>query len=119
MKKMWIAVCASAVLMLLSAGFSAAADMTYTGEIMDSQCAKMGSHAMMMKKEGIATAKECTMGCVKAGGKYVLYNSAKKMTYQLDDQTKPEAFAGDKVKVMGTLDKATHTIHVTEIKAAS
>jgi hypothetical protein len=28
-------------------------------------------------------------------------------------------FAGDQVKVMGTLDKATNTIHVTDIKGAS
>jgi type 1 fimbria pilin len=118
MKKMWLAVLGSAVLMLLSVGFSAAADMTYTGEIMDSACAKMGSHETMMKKEGIATAKDCTLGCVKAGSKFVLYNSAKKMTYQLDDQTKPMDFAGQKVKVMGTLDKATNTIHVTDIKGS-
>jgi hypothetical protein len=41
------------------------------------------------------------------------------MVYELDDQTKPANFAGDKVKVMGTLDKATKTIHVSDIKAAS
>ncbi|MBS1867921.1 MAG: hypothetical protein JSS69_18580, partial [Acidobacteria bacterium] len=46
-------------------------------------------------------------------------NAEKKTTYQLDDQTKPEEFAGKKVKVVGTLDKATSTIHVTSIKAAS
>jgi hypothetical protein len=37
----------------------------------------------------------------------------------LDDQTKPVQFAGQEVKVTGTLDKATKTIHVTEIKTAS
>src|ERR1700694_980942 len=57
--------------------------------------------------------------CVKHGGQYVLYDAAKKSVYQLDDQTKPEQFAGAKVKVTGTLDKATKTIHVTNIEAAS
>jgi hypothetical protein len=93
--------------------------VTYTGEIMDSQCAKMGSHDAMMKKENIATEKDCTLGCIKMGGKFVLYNADKKMTYKLDDQTNPRDFAGEKVKVMGTYDKATKTIHVTDIKAAS
>ena len=31
--------------------FAVPKDQTYTGEIMDSQCAKKGSHAMMLKKE--------------------------------------------------------------------
>jgi hypothetical protein len=62
----------------------------------------------------------CTVNCVKKmGSKYVLYNAAKKTVYQLDDQTKPEQFAGAKVKITGTLDKATQTIHVTSIEAAS
>lgn len=108
-----------AVFLLVVVGVAAQKDTTYTGEIMDSQCAKMGSHATMLKKAGLKTAKECTAACVKAGGKYVLYNSASKTVYELDDQTKPEDFAGAKVRVTGTLDKATKTIHVTDIKAAA
>jgi Protein of unknown function (DUF5818) len=118
MKRIVMAIAGSLVL-VCSIGFTAAKDMTYSGEIMDSQCAKMGSHEMMMKKEGIKTAKECTLGCIKMGGKFVLLNAANKMVYQLDDQQKPMQFAGEKVKVMGTLDKATKTIHVTDIKGAS
>jgi hypothetical protein len=37
----------------------------------------------------------------------------------LDDQQKPVQFAGEKVKVMGTVDKVTNTIHVTDIHGAS
>ena len=32
--------------------------------------------------------------CVAIGGKYVLYDAAKKMTYQLDNQKMPVKFAG-------------------------
>ena len=42
-----------------------AADKTYTGEIMDSQCADMASHDNMMKGENAHNAKECTISCVK------------------------------------------------------
>jgi len=121
MKKIWLAILGSAMMALLAVGFSAAAaDMTYSGEIMDSSCAKMGSHEGMMKAHpGMKDAKQCTLGCVKAGAKFVLYDVASKTTYELDDQQKPMQFAGDKVKVMGTLDKATNTIHVTDIKPAS
>jgi Protein of unknown function (DUF5818) len=117
MRKMWLAISSLAFLTLLAVGFSAAADMTYSGEIMDSACAKMGSHDGMMKAhENIKDAKGCTLGCVKGGAKFVLYDSESKTVYELDDQQKPMKFAGDKVKVMGTLDKSTNTIHVTEIK---
>lgn len=97
---------------------------TFTGEIMDSQCSAMGSHAEMLKKEGKAemdpnaleAKKMCTQACVKMGGKYVLYNAADKTVYELDDQQKPENFAGENVKVKGTLDGKT--IHVQNISKA-
>jgi uncharacterized protein DUF5818 len=124
MKK--IAIGSFAFAMLLGAGITPAKDQTFTGEIMDSQCAKNGSHAMMLAKEGMAGKENdpmartmCTKNCVKMGGKYVLFDAAKKTTYELDDQQKPVDFAGQKVKVKGTYDKATKTIHVTSIEAAS
>jgi hypothetical protein len=105
---------------LLSMGVALAAPRarTFRGEIMDSACAKLGSHDMMMKKEGIKTKKDCTIGCVTMGSKYVLYNASGKTVYELDDQKTPEQFAGEEVRVTGTLDQATRTIHVTGIKAA-
>jgi len=121
-----IAIGAIASMMLLGTGFALAKDQTFAGEIMDSQCAKNGSHAMMLAKEGMAGKENdpmaktmCTNNCVKMGGKYVLFDAAKKTTYELDDQQKPVDFAGKTVKVKGTLDKATKTIHVTSIQAAS
>ena len=119
MKRYGMGLVAAVALMLVSFSSAVAKDMTYTGEIMDSQCAKSGSHDAMMKKGNIPTEKDCTLGCIKMGGKFVLYNADKKIIYQLDDQTKPRDFAGNKVQVMGTYDKATKTIHVTSIKAAS
>lgn len=117
-----IAIGAVATVMLLGLGLARAADRTFTGEIMDSSCASMGSHAGMMKGKDAndpAVKKMCTQECVKNGAKYVLYNATRKMTYKLDDQEKPADFAGQKVKVMGTYDAATKTIHVTDIKPAS
>lgn len=101
----------AATMMLVGMSFGAQKSMTYTGEIMDSHCAAMGNH-------GGKDAKTCTLGCVKGGSSFVLYDASKKAVYQLDDQTKPQAFAGQKVKVTGTLDQATKTIHVTDIAAS-
>ena len=90
--------------------------MSFTGEIMDNECAAAGSHTDMMQKEGFKTAKDCALGCVKAGGQFVLFG-LNKTTYQLDDQEKPVDYAGQKVTVIGTYDGATKTIHVQSIQA--
>ena len=126
MKRLALPAFAAVLVWGLSFGaFAAPKDKTYSGEIMDSQCAMNGSHAEMLKKEGMADkdpndpmAKAmCTKNCVKMGGKYVLYDSASKKVYQLDDQTKPEQFAGQNVKVTGTVKN--DTIHVTNIEPGS
>jgi uncharacterized protein DUF5818 len=112
-----IAVAMGTCLLLLGASLAVAKDKTFSGEIMDSACAKEGSHDAMMKKAGLTDKADCVKACVKMGGKYVLFNAASKTTYELDDQSKPEQFAGKNVKVTGTLDETTKTIHVTSIKA--
>ena len=53
---------------------------------------------------------------VKSGDKYVLKTDTG--TYQIDDQDKAKQFEGRQVKVSGNLDKATSTLHVTDIQAA-
>jgi uncharacterized protein YdeI (BOF family) len=54
---------------------------------------------------------------VKANGKYILKTSD--MNYQLDDQQKAKKFVGQQVKVSGTLDSSTSTIHVSDISTTS
>ena len=63
--------------------------MSFTGEIMDDQCAAEGAHTAMMQKEGFKTSKDCTLGCAKGKVQFVLYGSGDKKIYQLDDQEKP------------------------------
>ena len=90
---------------------------SFTGEIMDSQCAGMGSHDKMMQGVDAKNAKDCTQKCIGLGGKYVLFDAAAKAVYQLDDQSKPASFAGQKVTVKGTLNASNKTIHVESIAA--
>jgi hypothetical protein len=86
---------------------------------MDSACAKMGNHEAGYKMTNTNTPKDCTVACVKGGSKYVLYNPTTKTTYELDDQQKPEQFAGQKVKVVGAINVSTKTIHVQQIEPSS
>jgi len=85
----------------------AAPGKTFVGEIGDSMC---GAKHMMP-----GSKKDCTQECVKGGAKYILIDPSGKI-YQLSDQKKPEAFAGSKVKVTGTLKG--DTITVASIEAA-
>jgi hypothetical protein len=48
MKNIAVSIMATVVLATLS--FGAPKESTFTGEIMDSECAKVGSHEMMMKR---------------------------------------------------------------------
>jgi hypothetical protein len=103
---------------LLGVSFAAQKEGTFTGEISDRYCTKANSHEMMMKRHNSPTTKQCIPDCVKAGGAYVLFDAATKTIYELDDQKKPAQFVEQKVKITGTYDKTTQTIHVTDIQAS-
>jgi hypothetical protein len=94
--------------------FSAApAKATFTGVITDDMCAASGHAAMRMGP----TDAECTKACVLThGASYVLLDG--KQIYTLSDQKLPEKLAGQKVKVIGTLDPKTKKITVESITAA-
>jgi hypothetical protein len=92
--------------------------LNLVGQIMDSRCAIDGSHDKMMRQMGAKNAKECTMQCAKGGGSFVLFDPETKTVYQLDDQGKPEGFAGQRVRVSGTYDEASKTMHIESIQAA-
>lgn len=93
--------------------FAGQGQQTFTGTITDSECSG-GDHSRMQMG---ANNAECTLACIDAhGATYVLYDG--KNAYKLSDQQKPEAFAGHKVVVVGTLDAQHLTIQVQSITAA-
>ena len=100
-------------LLVVAALSAAQGKQTFTGTITDNMCAR-GGHAQMRMGP---TDAECTTACVSAhGATYVLYDG--KEVYALSDQRTPEKFAGQKVKVTGTLDAKTKTIQVASISAS-
>jgi len=92
---------------------SAAPDpQTFTGTITDGVCPQADHSQMQMGP----TDAECTIACINYhGALYVLYDG--KDTYALSDQRTPGKFAGQKVKVIGTLDAKAKAIHVDSITA--
>lgn len=110
-----------AMLLVASHSFSKSSVITLHGMIEDGQCAfnvhaKGRSHDLMIGSGTAgATEKACTLHCVKQmGGSYVL--AVKGGVYKLDDQSQPEKFAGEKVKVTGQLvDVKSNTLHAITI----
>lgn len=96
-------------LFIAGALVAGAASQTFTGIITDSMCGK--DHAMMK----VTPDSKCVTECVKHGSKYALYDG--KAAYVLSDQQTPEKFAGQKVKITGTLNEQTKIIKVDSISA--
>lgn len=94
---------------------------TFRGEIGDTQCALnihslTRSHTEMLESKKMGgTAGDCATYCVKyLGGDLVL--SSKNDVYRLDNQDKARLYAGQKVKITGTLESKSKTIHVVDIE---
>jgi lipopolysaccharide export system protein LptA len=56
---------------------------------------------------------------VESSGKYLLDDTANKVTYELDDAKKASVFVGKRVRVTGTLDATNKLIHVESIEEAT
>ena len=99
-----------------------AEDKAFRGEIADSQCAlnvhslSQSHKEMIAMKPEIKTDADCARFCVKErGGRYMLQTKDK--VYKLDAQILAEQWAGQKVKLTGTLDPKTNAITVGKIEA--
>jgi uncharacterized protein YdeI (BOF family) len=80
----------------------------------DPQAGAPSAQGQMQQATKVFTGK-----ITKDGDRLVLKDSATNMTYQLDDQSKAKKFEGKDVKVNGSLDANSNTIHVESIDSAS
>ena len=106
---------------LTAAAGPGASEKVFSGEIADSQCAlnvhslSQSHKEMMGMKPEIKTDAECVRFCVKErGGRYML--QTKTNVYKLDAQGLAEEWAGQKVKLVGTLDSKTNIIAVEKME---
>lgn len=109
---------------MLGVSMSAFAASRFSGDIMDSACASMGSHMQMESghpkmfkhPDNALTGKEarmCTLVCVKNGAHLVLYDPTSKTVYQLQPSNGAQPYAGEHVTVDGT--RSGNTIHIQKI----
>jgi len=78
------------------------------------------------QSDASATSRDSTMQgqaftgtIVKGDDGYMLQNDTKSTAYKLDDAKMAKKFSGKSVRVTGSLDASSRTIHVTDIQAAS
>ena len=113
--------CAAGILAWANAAYAqAGAVKTFRGEISDSQCALnvhslTRSHAEMLKSKSMGgTSSSCSQYCIEhLGGELVLSSGA--TVFRLDNQSAAREYAGQKAKVVGTLDPKTKTVHIVSI----
>ena len=117
---LWMSACALA---LAIAAYARTADSsTFRGEIADSQCAMnvhslTRSHQEMLKSKSMGgNSTSCALYCIRyLGGNFVL--TTRKHVYHLDNQELAQKFVGMDVKINGTLDAKSETIHINKIES--
>ena len=98
----------------MSAGNARAAEETWTGQISDTLCA--ASHKAMAEQVGY-TDRQCTIECVKSGGKYILVTEGKVLQITNQDFAALEDHAAHTVKVTG--EKKADAIVISKIEMVS
>ena len=96
---------------------------TWTGKISDSMCGATHTMAKEHEQKGEVpktTSKadkdrECTLACVKSGGKYILASQGKVFEISNQEFAGLQQHAGHTVKLTGELNADGKTIQVSEI----
>jgi hypothetical protein len=88
------------------------ADQNWTGQISDSVCAK--KHPEGDGQKGLAVRKQCIEVCIRNHASYVLVSND--VVYEIANQNEPglAKYAGEDVKVTGTIDGNTITVKTIE-----
>jgi hypothetical protein len=90
--------------------FAGAATMTMDGMISDSMCGATHAKMMEMHKDAKMTDRDCTLACVKGGGKFVFVSGGKVYNVANQKLTALTEHAGETVSVTGNVEGDTITV---------
>jgi hypothetical protein len=114
--------CAAGILAWANAAYAQAGGVkTFRGEVSDSQCALnvhslTRSHEEMLKSKSMGgTSRSCSQYCIEHLGGELVLSSSGATVFRLDNQGAARGYAGQRVKVVGTLDPKSKTIHMVSI----
>lgn len=103
-----------ALYFLLGASAGLAAEKTWTGQISDSMCGN--DHSSMSHDGKKVSAHDCTLACVKDGGKFVFVSDGNIYEIANQDLADLTTHAGHTVKLTGDLPADSNTITVSKIE---
>jgi len=110
---------AGGIAAVLVAAAAVAADSPaamFVGTVSDSECGL--EHARMKAQHHLPDDLACTLDCCrKYKQEYVLADHTTGDVFQIDDQKRASRFANRPVRVLGTLDEDSGTIHVIRIES--
>ena len=108
MKKFLTDICSVGLLLGGLACLASAADQTWTGQVSDSMCG--ASHAKMIAGHPGMSERDCTLACVKGGGKYVFVTGGKVYSIANQGLALLETHAGHTVRLTGEMKGDTITV---------
>lgn len=107
----------AAFLVAVAASGAGSPPAMFVGTVSDSECGL--DHARMKAQHHLPNDLACTLDCCqKFKQEYVLADHATGDVFQLDEQKKAGRFANRPVRVLGTLDEDSGTIHLIRIEGA-
>ena len=109
MKRTVRGLCCTALLAGL-ASLASAVPVTMTGMISDSMCGASHAKMMEMHKDAKMTDRDCTLACVKAGGKYVFVSEGKVYQIANQDLAALQKDAGESVQLTGNVNGDSITV---------
>jgi hypothetical protein len=90
--------------------FAGAATMTMDGMISDSMCGASHAKMMEMHKDAKMTDRDCTLACVKGGGKFVFVSDGKVYNVANQKLAALTEHAGETVTLTGNVEGDTITV---------
>jgi hypothetical protein len=109
MKRIFINLSAIGLFAGLSS-FAGAATMTMNGIISDSMCGVSHAKMMEMHKDAKMTDRDCTLACVKGGGKFVFVSDGKVYNVANQKLAALTEHAGETVTLTGNVEGDTITV---------
>jgi len=101
--------------MIMAMLSSAASAATMEGTISDSMCGATHAKMIEMHKDAKMTDRDCTLACVKNGGKFVFVSDGKVYNVANQNLAALTRYAGSTVRLTG--DVAGDTVTVKKISA--
>ncbi len=96
--------------------FAGAATMTMNGMISDGMCGASHAKMMEMHKDTKMTDRDCTLACVKGGGKFVFVSGGKVYNVANQNLAALTEHAGEAVSLTGNVEGDTITVSKVSAK---